>query len=464
MPHRPRHAIGGVADDQVVEAEIDELLQPPRHRRRRADQVLRQVAAQIGGVRELPQVGEHAVELLVARDIAPGGMVGLVVLDLQGEEFRQVFQRLGLGRRVGLGDEALDGDGEGDVGRAAGGGGAVLPGLQDAAQQLVGEGREAQRRQAEIGHDRGALQAADGAVEARHPALQRRPQHGRRGPVGVMAGMGHRPALQRLPGELPGLAEAVAGGLHADPEGIVFRLRGAAAHADMQLPVAQRLQHRHVLGEAHRVVPGQHHDRGAEAEARAGRGDVGEEQQRVGLRVVVAEMVLHHPGGVVAQPVQQLGIGDRLAVELAVAQTRLPHGADLVGEAGFGCHLDPPRGVLAETLGFAAPRRQPGPSTGGPRRAAPYCGQGRRMRSWNSDVSAYGARPTGWMRRGCAALLRSVEDKGYGTLWYPESRGYGTGGAGQLPAGEQHEAHRSAARSPISMRAMPSPRGGRWRP
>ena len=28
------------------------------------------------------------------------------------------------------------------------------------------------------------------------------------------------------------------------------------------------------------------------------------------------------------------------------------------------------------------------------------------------------------MRRGCAALLRSVEDKGYGTLWYPESRGY----------------------------------------
>ena len=161
-----------------------------------------------------------------------------------------------------------------------------------------------------------------------------------------MAGMRHRPALQRLPGELPGFAEAVAGGLHADPEGVVFRLRGAAAHADMQVPVAQRLQHRHVLGEAHRVVPGQHHDRGAEAEAGTGGGDMGQEQQRVGLRVVVAEMVLDHPGGVVAQAVQQLGIGDRLAVELAVAETRLPHGTDLVGEAGGGCHSDPPGAIL----------------------------------------------------------------------------------------------------------------------
>lgn len=163
-----------------------------------------------------------------------------------------------------------------------------------------------------------------------------------------MARVRHWPAAERFAGEFPGLAETVAGSFHADPEGIILALRRAAPHADMQLAFAQRLQHRHVLGEAHRVVPGQHHDRRAEAQTRAGGGDVGEEQQRVGLRIVVAEMMLHHPGGVVAQAEQQLGVGDRFAIELAVAQPVLADGADLVGVAGFGCHLDPPGACLRQ--------------------------------------------------------------------------------------------------------------------
>ena len=147
-----------------------------------------------------------------------------------------------------------------------------------------------------------------------------------------MPGEGEGLAGHRLLQEAPALPEAVARGLHMDAEGVVLALGGAAAHADVQLALGKVDQHRQILGEADRVVPGQHHHRGTEPEARAGGGDVREQDEGIGLRVVVGEVMLHHPGGIEALLLQQPGIGDRLAIEAAVIHPRLTHRADLIGE------------------------------------------------------------------------------------------------------------------------------------
>src|SRR6266550_1064255 len=98
-PHRPRiarahfaskaghHALAQLdrragrrrRDHEVVEAERGELVDAPADRGRAADQVGVHERAELGGIGELAQVGEHTAEILVLGDVGPRIGVGLVV-------------------------------------------------------------------------------------------------------------------------------------------------------------------------------------------------------------------------------------------------------------------------------------------------------------------------------------------------------------------------------------------------
>jgi hypothetical protein len=60
--------------------------------------------------------------------------------------------------------------------------------------------------------------------------------------------------------------------------------------------------------------------------------DVRQQQQRIRLRIIIAEVVLDDPSGIVVQPMDQFGVGQRLVIELGVRQTRLPNGSNLICE------------------------------------------------------------------------------------------------------------------------------------
>ena len=60
-----------------------------------------------------------------------------------------------------------------------------------------------------------------------------------------------------------------------------------------------------------------------------------------------------------------------------------------------------------------------------------------------------------------ADLVGVVEKAGYSALWYPESRGYESMSLASYLLSKSTNSP-SAARSPISMRVIPLPRGGPW--
>ena len=82
---------------------------------------------------------------------------------------------------------------------------------------------------------------------------------------------------------------------HVDGARVIFDPGHAAPQAEMQLGVGHEAQHRHFLCKPHRLVPGENDDRGAEAQAGAGRRDVAQEEERRGRGVVVGEVVFQHP-------------------------------------------------------------------------------------------------------------------------------------------------------------------------
>ena len=55
--------------------------------------------------------------------------------------------------------------------------------------------------------------------------------------------------------------------VHRNPKTFVFDTRGAAAEAEQTAAAAQHVEQRDLLGDADRVVPGDHDDRGAEVDA-----------------------------------------------------------------------------------------------------------------------------------------------------------------------------------------------------
>ena len=84
----------------------------------------------------------------------------------------------------------------------------------------------------------------------------------------VLAVAFHEAAAQRLDDHRRGLVEAFARFVHADAEGLEFPPRQSAPEAEAEPPVAQQVEHRGILGDAQRVVPGQDDCGGADVDVR----------------------------------------------------------------------------------------------------------------------------------------------------------------------------------------------------
>ena len=96
-------------------------------------------------------------------------------------------------------------------------------------------------------------------------------------------------------------------------EGRKCRGRAARADAELEPPARQGVEHRSILGHAQRLLHGQRHDAGAEADARrAGRHVAQEHEGRGQAALVAVEMMLRHPGRVEAVT---LGVDDLVRPE-----------------------------------------------------------------------------------------------------------------------------------------------------
>ena len=113
-----------------------------------------------------------------------------------------------------------------------------------------------------------------------------------------------------------GLLEDLALVVHVDAERLELGDRGALAHAELAAAVRQQVEAGDLLGDAGRMVGGELHD--AVAEADLLRPLAGRREEQLGRRrmgVFLEEVVLDLPGMVVAQPVGELDLVERVLVE-----------------------------------------------------------------------------------------------------------------------------------------------------
>ena len=120
--------------------------------------------------------------------------------------------------------------------------------------------------------------------------------------------------------------EHLALGLHVAAERRQLGDRGALAHAELAAAVGEQIEHRDALGDARGMVGGELEDAVAEPDllgALARRGEEGFRRRR--MRIFLEEMMLDHPGIVVADPVGGLELRQRVLIEpqlVAVAHGR----------------------------------------------------------------------------------------------------------------------------------------------
>ena len=95
---------------------------------------------------------------------------------------------------------------------------------------------------------------------------------------------------------------------------------GALADAELDAAVAHQVERGHALRDARRVVGGELDDAVAEPDVLGALAGGAEEHfRRRGVRVLLEEVVLHLPGVVVAEPVRELELRQRVLVEIALA-------------------------------------------------------------------------------------------------------------------------------------------------
>ncbi len=264
---------------------------------------------------QLPHpVGEAALER--------GLLVRLLVADKKGagdaDRHRIEAAALGLDRR------AVGGDGLGDIGRLG-----VLP--QEQIVALLGD-------------------AADGGLAAgAHPDRRVRALRRRRLDHDIV----ERPVLAAMrerrigsPGfdhHLEAFVEARAGLVHVDAETAKLVVAIAAADAEIEPAAREKVEGRRLLGEQHRVVPGQHDDRGAEPQGRGARAEPGQQVERRRNLTVAGEMVLDDKGAVKSEP---------LGLDIVVDEVTEPLGA--VEFRRVGARRTPRRRAAEQTEPHAA--------------------------------------------------------------------------------------------------------------
>ena len=104
-----------------------------------------------------------------------------------------------------------------------------------------------------------------------------------------------------------------------DAETGEFVIAVALADAEIEPPVRQQIERRRLFGNQHRIVPGQHHHRGAEADAFGAGGEIAQQRKRGRDLSVAGEMVLDDEDAVEAQPLGGADIVDVLGIAVAVA-------------------------------------------------------------------------------------------------------------------------------------------------
>jgi hypothetical protein len=125
----------------------------------------------------------------------------------------------------------------------------------------------------------------------------------------VRALVRHPPLVEQREDELDGFFLHVAAALEVAPEAVELVRPVAGAEPEHHAPVREQVDEGHVLDHAHGVVQRQRHHRGAEADARGARGEIAEVREDVGHdAVLVREVMLGHPRGVVAERVGGLDL------------------------------------------------------------------------------------------------------------------------------------------------------------
>ena len=158
-----------------------------------------------------------------------------------------------------------------------------------------------------------------------------------------------REALVRGPGlddQREAFLEALVGLLHRDAEARELVVAVALADAEFEPAAGQQIDGGRLLGEQHRVVPGQHHHGGAEPQRLGARREPGQQVEARRDLAEAGEMMLDHEGRVVAQRLGLDVVFDVVAkaltaVEVGAAALRL--GAAEQSEF----HVRPVRGIAA---------------------------------------------------------------------------------------------------------------------
>ena len=165
--------------------------------------------------------------------------------------------------------------------------------------------------------------ALDGRkLRTRHPQRRMRLLHGFRhhvaqGNVEILAVMLAAAVPEHREDGADGLLEHFLLGFHVAAERRQFGDRGALAHAELDAAPAQEIEHRDALGDARGMIGGELENAVAEPDilgALGGGGEKGFRRRR--MRIFLQEMMLHHPGMVVAEPVGGLQLRQRILVEL----------------------------------------------------------------------------------------------------------------------------------------------------
>ena len=149
---------------------------------------------------------------------------------------------------------------------------------------------------------RSMVSSCEQAIQMRRMRLLHRlGQHVAQRHVEVLAVMLAAAVLEHREDRLHGLVEHLALVLHGAAERLELGDRGALAHAELAAAVAEQVEHGDALGDAGGMVGGELEDAVAEADVLGALAGGGEERfRRRAVRVFLEEVVLDHPGVVVA--------------------------------------------------------------------------------------------------------------------------------------------------------------------
>ena len=174
----------------------------------------------------------------------------------------------------------------------------------------------------EVGHDLHRLGADRRRVRAITERLERRGPQVARCLLVVRAVVLHAALLEPLEHEARALDEPSARLVHRHAEAAELDAPEAAADAEDDPTAGEVVEHRDAFGDAHRVVPGQHHDHRAELHVLGAPGHVRQELERVGHHRVAREVVLDRPDRVEPERFGQPGELQLVRVDLVVGPRR----------------------------------------------------------------------------------------------------------------------------------------------